>query len=190
VSTPGSLAEGDMFFNNNSLQFYEGAARTVVHTTSAPSGDVTGTYVAMNVGKLHGHSIESGTPPANSVLQYISSTWQHVQGVTPDYDSGWFTMNVNSSTSKTHSIGVIPRQVMCFVSSSSTGNPAQLAGWGHAISNEVSDRGTIVCDITTTALTCRTGTRASPYGVFDSYGFGGTRVNYGNGTYVRVMLWK
>ena len=156
------------------------------------SGDLGGTYPGPSVNKLRGYGVTAGSPTLKDILQWSGSSWNHVSGLAPHYDSGWFQVNVNSSYSKTHSLGVLPRQVQVYVSTNSNGNPCQLAGWGwmHGEDGGSAGRGTIVCDITTTALTVRTGSKATPYGVFDSFGFGGTRVNLGNLDYARVLCWK
>jgi hypothetical protein len=190
ASTPGTPVDGDVWFNNSGLQFYEGSAKTVVTTGYSLGTDLSGTISAPTVAKIQNYSVQSGAPATNDILQYISSSWQHVAGLTPDYDSGWFGVNRNTAYTKTHSLGVLPRQVQVYVSENSNGSPAQLAGWGWMHGTENECRGTIVCDITTTTLSVRTGARASPYGTFDSYGFAGTRVNLGDSEYCRVICWK
>lgn len=183
VGTSGSPSSSNKYVTNA-----DGRNTNSRSPTGGASGDLSSNYPGPTVVKLRGYSVQSGAPTANDILQYISSEWKHVAGLTPDYDSGWFAVGINGSYSKTHSLGVLPRQVQCYVSSDS-GSTAHLAGWGWMYSTDGASRGTIVCDITTTALTVRTGSRTSPYGVFDTYGYGGTRRNFGTG-HARVLCWK
>jgi hypothetical protein len=157
--------------------------------SGSASGDLSSTYPGPTVSKIVGQTIQTGTPSANDILQYISSQWQHVAGLTPDYDSGWFTVHYSTANnvSKTHSLGVLPRHVEVYFSTDS-GTTCHRAGYFWCYGSESTNRGIIVTEITTTTLKVRCGTHSSS-GCLDTYGTGGTRLTAASG-HARVICWK
>ncbi len=156
--------------------------------SGSASGDLSGSYPSPTVAKLQGQPVQAGAPATRDILQWSGAAWNHVAGLIPDYDSGWFTIHYSTANdvAKTHSLGVVPRQVQVYVSTDS-GTTAHLAGWQWH-HGEAPGRGTVVTNITSTTLRVKCGTESAA-GCYDTYGMGGTRVYFSSGK-ARVLCWK
>jgi hypothetical protein len=62
ASPPSTLVNGDFWFDDNGLNFYDTATRTVTHSATALAGDVTGTVGANVVTKIRGDAVVDNAP--------------------------------------------------------------------------------------------------------------------------------
>lgn len=184
VGTSGTPSSSNKYVTNADSRNTNSRAPTGIAT-----GDLGVNYPGPTVQKIQGRSVQSTAPTTKDILQWSGAAWNHVQGVAPNYDSGWFQVNYNTLNyvSKTHSIGTQPRQIQLFVSATN-GGTAYLSGWSWIWGVEGSARGCIVRDITSTTLRVAVGSHSGS-GVLDTYGQGGTRVTLGAG-WARVYCWK
>ena len=184
VGTSGTPSSTNKFVTNADTRNTN--ARTPSGTAS---GDLSSSYPGPGVAKIQGYAVQGGAPTTKDILQWSGSAWNHVTGVAPNYDSGWFAVNYSTLNyvSKTHGLGVLPRQIQLFVSANSNGNPGYVADyWMWSATGTA--RGCTVRDITTTTLRVAVGNDGSA-GVLDTLGSGGTRVVLSAG-WARVMCWK